>query len=527
MPRKKTEAPIWKAGHLPPYLNETFPFQGNTNLSTCINELETPADFFNFFFNDDLMNFLVDQSNLYALQVDINKPAGITRNEVDQFIGMVIYMSLVQLPSSRLYWNSTLGQEIIYGTMSCNRWETIKRFLHFNNNNDMKLAGEAGFDKLFKIRPVLDKIRNQLLLVPKEEHLVVDEQIIPTKCHHHLKQYNPAKPHKWGFKNFVLSGVSGFSYDFDIFAGAQSDTYPEGAPNLGVSGNVVSRLSATVPKGKNYKLFFDNWFNSPNLEVYLMKNGILALGTVRINRVPNSKMPTEKELKSQGRGSMVEKVAIIDGVQLGLVSWFDNKVVNILSSYVGSNPVTTKKRFSKKDKKYVEINSPKAVDVYNNYMGGVDLLDSLLGLYRIQLRSRKWYKKIFFHMIDMCVVNSWILWRRKSDQYMPLFDFKLLIAEHLCKAGKVKKRGRPAMTPTSSPCTSREGTPTTSKRRKHQEIALNSVREDHIGHFPTWKKQRQLCKNDCSFRSYTFCEKCNVFLCYNDKRNCFTNFHMK
>jgi len=109
---------------------------------------------------------------------------------------------------------------------------------------------------------------------------------------------------------------------------------------LGVSENIVSRLSATVPKGKHYKLFFDNWFNSPNLEVYLMKNGILALGTIRINRVPNSKMPTEKELKSQGRGSMVEKVAIIDGVQLGLVSWFDNKVVNILSSYVGSNPVT-------------------------------------------------------------------------------------------------------------------------------------------------------------------------------------------
>jgi len=79
VPRKKTKAPIWKAGHLPPYLDETFPFQGNTNHSTCINELETPADFFNFFFNDDLMNFLVDQSNLYALQVDINKPASITR----------------------------------------------------------------------------------------------------------------------------------------------------------------------------------------------------------------------------------------------------------------------------------------------------------------------------------------------------------------------------------------------------------------------------------------------------------------
>ncbi|KRK02377.1 uncharacterized protein Dyak_GE28296, isoform B [Drosophila yakuba] len=89
-------------------------------------------------------------------------------------------------------------------------------------------------------------------------------------------------------------------------------------------------------------------------------------------------------------------------------------------------------------------------------MGGVDLLDYLLGLYRIQLRSRNWYKNIFFHMIDMCVVNSWILYRRKSDQYMPLFDFKLYITQHLCKAGKRKKRGRPGMTPTASPTTSRE-----------------------------------------------------------------------
>lgn len=114
-------------------------------------------------------------------------------------------------------------------------------------------------------------------------------------------------------------------------------------------------------------------------------------------------------------------------MELSLVSWFDNKVVNILSTYVGSNPVSTKKRYSKKDKKHIEIESPKALDVYNYHMGGVDLLDSLLGLYRIQLRSRKLYKKIFFHMIDMCVVNSWILYRSKSDQYMPLFYFNLFI----------------------------------------------------------------------------------------------------
>lgn len=49
--------------------------------------------------------------------------------------------------------------------------------------------------------------------------MAVDEQIIPTKARSSLKQYNPKKPHKWGYKVFVLSGVSGFSYNFDFYSG--------------------------------------------------------------------------------------------------------------------------------------------------------------------------------------------------------------------------------------------------------------------------------------------------------------------
>lgn len=84
---KKPRAAIWNESHLPPYSNENFPFQGNTNLPDIIEELETPAEFFNFFFNDDLIEFIVEQSNLFALQIDINKPANITKNEIEQFVG--------------------------------------------------------------------------------------------------------------------------------------------------------------------------------------------------------------------------------------------------------------------------------------------------------------------------------------------------------------------------------------------------------------------------------------------------------
>lgn len=391
----------------------------------------------------------------------------------------------------------------------------------------------------------------------------MDEQIIPTKCRHEIKQYNPAKPHKWGYKNQVLSGVSRFSYDFDIFAGEQSDSFPLDAPDLGVSSNVVTRLTSTVPRHQNYKICFDNWFNSPKHQVYLFQNGLLPLGTVRLNRVPNSNMPTEKELKKNGRGSMAEKTAIIDNVKLSLVSWIDNKTVNMLSAYVGSEPTTTKKRYFRKEKQYKDITSPQAVDVYNQQMGGVDLLDSMLGYYRIHLRSRQWYKRIFFHMMDITLVNSWLLWRRiHVNEYLPLFDYKLAISEHMRKAGKVvgKKRGRPVsnlVTPSSSPantptsrvnsplCRIQVGSPTSrgatltsspdspvpnKKARKtparHQDLPLDSVRSDKVDHFPEWtKSSRQICQNCPKFRSFTKCGKCKVNSCYSDKRNCFKDFH--
>ncbi|CAH1982931.1 unnamed protein product [Acanthoscelides obtectus] len=100
--------------------------------------------------------------------------------------------------------------------MNCNRFEEIRRFLHFNDNTSQAPQGQPGYDKLFKIRPFLNKIRERFLLVPKEEHMAVDKQIIPTKARSSLKQYNPKKPHKWGYKVFVLSG---FSYDFDFYCG--------------------------------------------------------------------------------------------------------------------------------------------------------------------------------------------------------------------------------------------------------------------------------------------------------------------
>lgn len=105
-------------------------------------------------------------------------------------------------------------------------------------------------------------------------------------------------------------------------------------------------------------------------------------------------------------------------------------------------------RFCRKSRTHIEITCPQCVAVYNAYMGEVDLLDSMLGYYRIQIRSKKWYMRVYFHFLDMICVNSWILWRRtlkNNDLYLPLSEFKLGIAEVLTRAySSERKRGRPS-----------------------------------------------------------------------------------
>lgn len=89
-----------------------------------------------------------------------------------------------------------------------------------------------------------------------------------------------------------------------------------------------------------------------------------------------------------------------------------------------------------------------------NNIESVDLADCLISLYRINIRSKKYYHKLIFHMIDMAIVNSWLLYRRDAEALkvckktiLPLAFFKLRLAYALMKSGKCMKRsnaGRPS-----------------------------------------------------------------------------------
>lgn len=91
----------------------------------------------------------------------------------------------------------------------------------------------------------------------RRESLVMN--LCSSKARHFLVRYMPNKPHKYGFVLYVLSGMTGFAYNFVVYSGQENDecNRAEDEPDLGSTGNLVVRLARVVPKHKNHKIYFD------------------------------------------------------------------------------------------------------------------------------------------------------------------------------------------------------------------------------------------------------------------------------
>ena len=63
------------------------------------------------------------------------------------------------------------------------------------------------------------------------------------------------------------------------------------------------RLAEDIPRLRNYKLFYDDWFSSIGLAKNLKDEGIHSLSIVRPNRLKGCKLKKEYQLKNKGWGN--------------------------------------------------------------------------------------------------------------------------------------------------------------------------------------------------------------------------------
>lgn len=112
---------------------------------------------------------------------------------------------------------------------------------------------------------------------------------------------------------------------------------------------------------------------------------------------------------------MEEQQAVVDNVGIGIVKWFDNREVIVARTFASAQPVSIIERWDRKLKRNMSVECPSIISLYNKFICGVNALDALSANYRIHIRFTKYYHWLFFHFVDMAIVNSWLLYRRDSE----------------------------------------------------------------------------------------------------------------
>ncbi|CAG4998302.1 unnamed protein product [Parnassius apollo] len=196
-------------------------------------------------------------------------------------------------------------------------------------------------------------------------------------------------------------------------------------------------------------------------------------------------------------------LADVKGIDVSTVAWKDNKIVVIASTFAGQKPEADVRRWDKQNSKYVTIKRPYVVGEYNRHMGGVDLIDSIMGIYKIRLRSKRWQVRLFYHYLDLTMANAWLLYIRVSkfknlsaSSILSSADFRQEVAMTLYKMGtKSGMSGRRSLE-----------TEIQAKKRKGpaQYVPPMAVRQDQIGHWPQciqiWIEDKEATRGPVNLR---------------------------
>lgn len=208
-----------------------------------------------------------------------------------------------------------------------------------------------------KIRPLITMLNERCLMyfkkIMKQQHLSIDESMIPYYGGHGAKQFIRGKPIRFGYKMWVLATPLGYCVQFEPYQGANgrqanADEYP----GIGMGGAVVVDLISELEEEEPedcYHLTFDNLFTSLKLVDVLTSKKIGCTGTVRANRTEQCPLKSINEMKNTKRGTYDFQQAENTGVIV--VRWNDNNIVNAVSNAAGVNPLQSASRCSKAEKK--------------------------------------------------------------------------------------------------------------------------------------------------------------------------------
>jgi hypothetical protein len=313
----------------------------------------------------------------------------------------------------------------------------------------------------------------------------MDEAMVGFKGRSTLKQFIPNKPTKWGYKVWCLSSRN-YLLAFKVYEGTGSD-------NMSVTATEAALQLVHPYHNHNRILYTDRLFTSPKLLTTLLENGTRGCGTVCNNRVglPREFKKTDREMKT-GQMECWQKG------DMGALVWKDRRLVYMLTTHM--SPKETKKVIRKGQSKKEKV--PSVVLDYNQFKGGVDTVDQLRDSYSIGRKSLKWWPRLAWWCIDMCIVNAYSLHCMNNSNQITHLQFRERLMHQL-----VEKYSQPS-----------------SDRGKKRQRSQSS---NETQHWPKHVEEQGRCwycwhVKKVRTQPRCQCDSCNVYLCMDP---CFKLYH--
>lgn len=415
-------------------------------------------DYFSLFFTDDLLEQIVKETNRYANdKINQSRPlpkksmwwswTDVTLSEFKAFLGVILNMGMS--PKSDIddfFTNDWLEyQPFFKDVFPKERFLQIFWNLHLNPPEDRRML--ATLSRSAKVRNVVLYLDNKFReYYTPSKHVSIDESTVGFKGKVVFKVYNKDKPQKWGIKIFVMSdATNAYVCAIEPYLG-KTTTCLLVRPDLLVTSRVVltlvNKLEQSGQAVEGMHIFTDRFYTSVELAEALYEKRIHLTGTVKRNRKGLPEDVKKKKKLKKGEINAFRK-----DNKLSVIQWQDKREVLMLSSLYDNS--TEEVRRTAKGGVEEVIKKPTVICRYNESMGGVDVADHFISSYSFTRRSIKWWRKIFFWLLEVAVVNSFILYNTNRDPGIPHLRQKMFRKELIRKlVGNVRntsrKRGRPS-----------------------------------------------------------------------------------
>lgn len=443
----------------------------------------TPFEIFSLFFDDQVLNLIVKHTNNYIRRVckkyhRNSDSKEISRDELSAFIGLFLYTGIMKLSYGHikdLWALDGTGLDIFRMTMGLSRFQFIMRCLRFDDFESRRFTMKR--DKLTPVKELMSLIHSNFKKVYNPGRSVtVYQHSIPFRGRCSFKQYNFENPKKYGINiACVIDSWSSYFLSCEITTNSyrnRDDT----------SSNVVQRLVNDFNESYRDVITTES-YTSVNLALALKLNGLSLAGRVSKSdkNVPRIFRNPRKPVTSSLNGFTED---------LSLISYVPER--NKISVYL-SNRVQDR---------IDDVNStkPEIIKAVEDSRKNVEDLHQNILNFGVDRRTRRWPLLVFFHFLNMAVMNSQTVLAENTGNSLPKFEFIKQLSLSMIRR-QMERRSEAGYLPKDM------------RKRIRMSVDTPAMMTTQCQSIGPSKGRCYVCTRVKDKKSSTKCHKCHLFIC--------------